>query len=272
MVSNFWEGSRISSQHMSFWCPFLESHLTIHDSNIGVRLRPETQLGTSTLFQNKPDRHFQNRNVIRTDWFPPPPSSWRICSQNFNWKANTYSTLMSVLGWVELKELLDRNCIILATSGLLPQETASDNFLGEIFLCLPLQENCSNHFLARKENHSSDGPSSKLVCCFGSYRHLGFYSGCMLHGLIHPNTYRIWSLTSSLDFQLWRIKWKVRSPMTISFTHVQLTRMVSIVRCNSSKIKPEIWSTYLRFQIAGIGGPKNRNESVSILGVIIFSF
>jgi hypothetical protein len=51
-----------------------------------------------------------------------------------------------------------------------------------------------------------------------------------------------------------------------------LTNMVDIVGCNNSKIKPEIWSTYLRFHIAGIGGPKDRNECVSILDVIIFSF
>lgn len=154
---------------------------------------------------------------------------------------------MSALGWDKFEEFLDRNCTILTTGGSLPQETASENFLGEFFFWLPLQEKCSNHFLAQKENHSSDGPSSKHVCCFGSYRHLSFYSGCMLHGLTHLNTYRIWTLTSSLDFQLWRIKWKVHSPMTISFTHIQLTHMVSIVRCNSSKIKPEIWSTFWGF-------------------------
>ena len=39
----------ISSKHVSFWCPFLDSHLTTLHSNIGVKLRQVTELGLSTL-------------------------------------------------------------------------------------------------------------------------------------------------------------------------------------------------------------------------------
>ena len=36
-------------KHMSFWYPFLEPHLTMYHSNIGVWLRQGTELGTSSL-------------------------------------------------------------------------------------------------------------------------------------------------------------------------------------------------------------------------------
>ena len=39
MVITFWAHSPICFERMSFWWPFLESHLTNYRSNIGVRLR-----------------------------------------------------------------------------------------------------------------------------------------------------------------------------------------------------------------------------------------
>ena len=49
MNSIVWAHSPIFFQHMSFWCPFLDSHQTIYQSIIGVHLRSDTELGTSTL-------------------------------------------------------------------------------------------------------------------------------------------------------------------------------------------------------------------------------
>jgi hypothetical protein len=49
MVSIFLAPSLISFQHLSFWCPFLDPHLTAHHSNIGVQIIVVFELGTSTL-------------------------------------------------------------------------------------------------------------------------------------------------------------------------------------------------------------------------------
>ena len=38
MVSIVWACSPISLEHTSFWCPFLDTHLTIHHSNIFVQI------------------------------------------------------------------------------------------------------------------------------------------------------------------------------------------------------------------------------------------
>ena len=38
MVSIFWARSPISLEHISFWCPFLDTHLTIYYSNIFVQI------------------------------------------------------------------------------------------------------------------------------------------------------------------------------------------------------------------------------------------
>ena len=48
-VNKLWACSLISFQHMSFWCPFLDSHPTIHHSNIGASWRLVIELRTSTL-------------------------------------------------------------------------------------------------------------------------------------------------------------------------------------------------------------------------------
>ena len=36
-------------EHMSFWCPFFDSHLSTYHSNIGVQIIVVLELGMSTL-------------------------------------------------------------------------------------------------------------------------------------------------------------------------------------------------------------------------------
>ena len=38
MVSRFWARSAISLKHISFWCPFLDLHLSMYHSNVGVQI------------------------------------------------------------------------------------------------------------------------------------------------------------------------------------------------------------------------------------------
>lgn len=51
MINKLWAHNSISFQHMSVWCPFLDSKPTIDCSNIGDHTRLETELGTSTLLE-----------------------------------------------------------------------------------------------------------------------------------------------------------------------------------------------------------------------------
>ena len=49
IVSIFWARSSISFEHMSFWCPFLDPHLTTCHANIGVQIIAMSELVTSSL-------------------------------------------------------------------------------------------------------------------------------------------------------------------------------------------------------------------------------
>ena len=49
MVSRFWAHSPISLEHMSFWCLFLDPHITTYHSNTSVQIIVVLELGTSAL-------------------------------------------------------------------------------------------------------------------------------------------------------------------------------------------------------------------------------
>ena len=49
MVSTFWARTPISFKHKSFWCPFVDPHLTPYHQNIGVQIIAKLELGMSTL-------------------------------------------------------------------------------------------------------------------------------------------------------------------------------------------------------------------------------
>jgi hypothetical protein len=65
--SLFWTHSSISFDYVSFWYPFLE-HL-----NIGVRLRIEADLGTSSLCEQE-RYYFQERRCTKDPHQIEPPS------------------------------------------------------------------------------------------------------------------------------------------------------------------------------------------------------
>lgn len=54
-ILKFQARNPISSKHIFFWCPFLEPHWTIYQSNIGVIIRKIVEQGLSTLPYMEPD-------------------------------------------------------------------------------------------------------------------------------------------------------------------------------------------------------------------------
>ena len=58
--------SHISFKHMSFWCPFLDPHLTGHHPNIGVRFRQVTELGLLPLLMNVINVYFVVLQIARS--------------------------------------------------------------------------------------------------------------------------------------------------------------------------------------------------------------
>ena len=47
MDKKIWTRSSMSFKHMSFWGPFLDSHLTTHHSNAGVGFKMSNQMNPS---------------------------------------------------------------------------------------------------------------------------------------------------------------------------------------------------------------------------------
>ena len=54
---------------MSFWCPFLDPHLTTYHSNIGVHILAMLDLGMSRENQAYKEKKKKKKNIIWFDMF-----------------------------------------------------------------------------------------------------------------------------------------------------------------------------------------------------------
>lgn len=68
MDIKFWTHNLIYFHTCLFWCPILDWHPTIHNSNVGVHLRWKTKVGKSTLYQHPPISIRYNEICSNSTW------------------------------------------------------------------------------------------------------------------------------------------------------------------------------------------------------------